>query len=360
MSLPQINEVQPRPIPARQELARAEAALRAKAMLGALFSRPEQTRPEDFPETQVDNAASEPVIPEVATPAKNSLDFEKSKPQPGKKIQITRSISRVAVGVAADGPSDFTRMAPLGFDTVMGYGDVLPGFFGEDQDWVGAALCAQVDGDMFFPEKGGSTKEAKKICAQCEVRADCLEYALENNERFGIWGGLSERERRRLLRRGKAGNKNEEYLLVKQPYARIVDLVDMLETESSEGREGIEDILHEDEKRLVKFVQAVLGTYKSGALKPVSKPSLDRLFRYYKGEDIGFICQNGNIQRWLRQDIENMTDYFDKLTEDGVDPLTECWSKTSRESELLTLGYIAARPHWQKEAMLAERQEAAV
>ena len=52
----------------------------------------------------------------------------------------------------------------------------------------------------FFPEKGGSTREAKRICLGCEVRDRCLEYALAHDERFGIWGGLSERERRRLKR----------------------------------------------------------------------------------------------------------------------------------------------------------------
>jgi WhiB family redox-sensing transcriptional regulator len=53
----------------------------------------------------------------------------------------------------------------------------------------------------FFPEKGGSTRDAKKICTGCEVRGECLEYALSNDERFGIWGGLSERERRKLRKR---------------------------------------------------------------------------------------------------------------------------------------------------------------
>ena len=52
-----------------------------------------------------------------------------------------------------------------------------------------------------FPEKGGSTREAKKVCLSCDVRVECLEYALGQDERFGIWGGLSERERRRLKRR---------------------------------------------------------------------------------------------------------------------------------------------------------------
>lgn len=66
--------------------------------------------------------------------------------------------------------------------------------------WQMRALCSQTDPEAFFPEKGGSTREAKTICAECEVRAECLEYALANDERFGIWGGLSERERRRLRR----------------------------------------------------------------------------------------------------------------------------------------------------------------
>ena len=64
--------------------------------------------------------------------------------------------------------------------------------------WQDDALCAQTDPEAFFPEKGGSTRDAKKICAGCEVRNTCLEYALGNDERFGIWGGLSERERRKL------------------------------------------------------------------------------------------------------------------------------------------------------------------
>ena len=75
---------------------------------------------------------------------------------------------------------------------------------GEDEGvlgWQERALCAQTDPEAFFPEKGGSTREAKRICVSCEVRAECLEYALANDERFGIWGGMSERERRKLKRR---------------------------------------------------------------------------------------------------------------------------------------------------------------
>lgn len=84
----------------------------------------------------------------------------------------------------------------------------LPGIRRVDDDiddnplaWQTDALCAQTDPESFFPEKGGSTRDAKRICESCEVSAQCLEYALANDERFGIWGGLSERERRRLRRR---------------------------------------------------------------------------------------------------------------------------------------------------------------
>ena len=67
--------------------------------------------------------------------------------------------------------------------------------------WQADALCTQTDPEAFFPEKGGSTRDAKRICAECTVKTECLEYALANDERFGIWGGLSERERRKYRRR---------------------------------------------------------------------------------------------------------------------------------------------------------------
>ncbi len=67
-----------------------------------------------------------------------------------------------------------------------------------EEDWRNDALCAQTDPEAFFPEKGGSTRSAKHICTMCEARSECLHYAMANGERFGIWGGLSERERRKL------------------------------------------------------------------------------------------------------------------------------------------------------------------
>jgi WhiB family redox-sensing transcriptional regulator len=70
----------------------------------------------------------------------------------------------------------------------------------EDLSWQDKALCAQVDPDLFFPERGDSTLPAKRICARCEVRAECLDAALARGERWGIWGGLSEHQRRQLRR----------------------------------------------------------------------------------------------------------------------------------------------------------------
>ena len=70
----------------------------------------------------------------------------------------------------------------------------------QDQGWQIQANCMGVDPDLFFPERGASTKEAKEVCRGCVVQNDCLEYALAIGEKFGIWGGMSERERRRLRR----------------------------------------------------------------------------------------------------------------------------------------------------------------
>jgi WhiB family redox-sensing transcriptional regulator len=79
--------------------------------------------------------------------------------------------------------------------------DPEPAQVDDPLEWQERALCAQTDPEAFFPEKGGSTREAKRVCLSCEVRVECLKYAVANDERFGIWGGLSERERRRVQKR---------------------------------------------------------------------------------------------------------------------------------------------------------------
>ena len=68
-------------------------------------------------------------------------------------------------------------------------------------EWMRDGLCAQTDQDAFHPEKGASTRPAKSVCAVCPVREQCLSYALETNQQFGVWGGHSAKERR-ALRRG--------------------------------------------------------------------------------------------------------------------------------------------------------------
>lgn len=87
-------------------------------------------------------------------------------------------------------------VAPAGFELPGGLWDALG--LAEGWEWARDGLCAQTDPEVFFPEKGQSSAAAKRICVACPVRSACLDAALARRERFGVWGGLSERERRRL------------------------------------------------------------------------------------------------------------------------------------------------------------------
>lgn len=73
------------------------------------------------------------------------------------------------------------------------------GFTLPREEWQEQALCAQTDPEEFFPEKGGPTALAKKICGRCPVATECLDFALTHDEQYGIWGGRSPRERGVLL-----------------------------------------------------------------------------------------------------------------------------------------------------------------
>ena len=70
----------------------------------------------------------------------------------------------------------------------------------DDLAWQDLANCRGADPDLFFPERGASTRTAKGICRECSVRTECLEFAIVSSEKFGIWGGLTERERRKIRR----------------------------------------------------------------------------------------------------------------------------------------------------------------
>jgi WhiB family redox-sensing transcriptional regulator len=107
-------------------------------------------------------------------------------------------------------------------------------------DWWRFAACAEIGGDIWHPEKGGSTRDAKSVCRSCPVVAECLEYALANDEKFGIWGAKSERERRRLKRSGtgiaavaaaKDGNKTCSSCRVPKPLDKF-----WRDAHSSDGR----------------------------------------------------------------------------------------------------------------------------
>lgn len=76
-------------------------------------------------------------------------------------------------------------------------------------EWQDHAVCAGVDPDLWFPDKSGDViqtiREAKAVCHRCPVRVDCLEFALEHGEQFGIWGGKTVKERRAIRRQRAQG-----------------------------------------------------------------------------------------------------------------------------------------------------------
>jgi WhiB family redox-sensing transcriptional regulator len=71
-------------------------------------------------------------------------------------------------------------------------------------EWMAAGKCHELPPEIFFPSDGIGVQEAQRICAECPVAEACLEYALANRIDHGVWGGRSERERRRILRRRRA------------------------------------------------------------------------------------------------------------------------------------------------------------
>lgn len=71
----------------------------------------------------------------------------------------------------------------------------------EATEWMRDGLCAQTDPDAFHPDKYGSVEPAKAVCGVCPVLAECRSWALETDQRFGVWGGLSARERQQIRTR---------------------------------------------------------------------------------------------------------------------------------------------------------------
>ncbi len=67
-------------------------------------------------------------------------------------------------------------------------------------EWMARGRCRNMDPAVFFPSDGIGVQAAQRICSECPVKTPCLEYALVNRVDHGVWGGTSERERRRILR----------------------------------------------------------------------------------------------------------------------------------------------------------------
>ncbi|GMM94632.1 WhiB family transcriptional regulator [Microbacterium sp. MTN4-26] len=74
----------------------------------------------------------------------------------------------------------------------------------DELDWQTDALCTQVDPEIFFPNQGEPSTDARRICASCDVAAECLEYALRERIDHGVWGGRTPRERNALKRTTRA------------------------------------------------------------------------------------------------------------------------------------------------------------
>ena len=74
-----------------------------------------------------------------------------------------------------------------------------------DNDWMAAGNCRIEPPAKFFPSDGVGVEIAKRVCADCPVKQTCLEYALVNRIDHGVWGGTSERQRRRILKKRRVG-----------------------------------------------------------------------------------------------------------------------------------------------------------
>ncbi len=79
--------------------------------------------------------------------------------------------------------------------------EILRAPVNEERPWMVFSACRNKDPDVFFPESAAQAREAIAICNTCPVMVECLEYSLEARERFGVWGGLTDKQRRQLLRR---------------------------------------------------------------------------------------------------------------------------------------------------------------
>ena len=125
------------------------------------------------------------------------IDYDFMRNQEGLRTTPSQDLGKAALEASTQPTTEAsTRVRDTAFlrEKLLG---------GLDMSWQKQASCLGAHPDLFFPERGASSREAKAVCQSCPVRQDCLDFALDAGEKFGIWGGLSERQRI-LIRRGMA------------------------------------------------------------------------------------------------------------------------------------------------------------
>ena len=90
-----------------------------------------------------------------------------------------------------------------------------------ETEWMPQGRCREIPPGTFFPSDGVGVEAARRICAECPVKAPCLEYALFHRIDHGVWGGASERERRRILRQRRLDEADAHSLAALAPFGRI-------------------------------------------------------------------------------------------------------------------------------------------
>lgn len=165
----------------------------------------------------------------------------------------------------------------------------------EGELWQDLALCTQIDPEIFFPEKGGSTREAKRVCGECAVKETCLLVALDSDERFGIWGGYSERERRKM--------KRERTL--KQGFGKVSDHIELF----VQATDALVDSHTYNSSEALTVICNLISNNTLHFGSEVTK----RLLGYYAQDTLVLSAKD---QRTIKADIDTLLAFIEGLHEE--------------------------------------------